>query len=278
MTVQPPIAIIAAAGDSPLAFAEKLRAQGRTVHIFAIEHSATADFKNFEIVRFPIGSIGLVISEMKKRECKELVFSGHLKRPPLHSIKPDMQGLKILAKVLTKGDDQALRIIKDTFIKEGINVIDPADIIPETYADKGVMCGQFPDDAIKVSIQTGVQFLQAATVFDVGQGCVVQGERILAMEGAEGTDALLKRAADLIDLDWGEPIFIKLMKANQDPSLDPPGFGLDTVKHCAKAKIKIIALEADRVVIFKKPEVIAEAERRGVSLIGIDTKDVLSNA
>ena len=273
MSKRMPIAIIATSGDAPLELAHTLRDQGKEPIVFAIENVTSADFNDFDVITFPIGAIGKVIREMKKRDCDQLVFSGNLKRPPLHTIKPDIVGLKILTKIVAKGDNQAMKIIKDVFVKAGISVIDPVEIIPESYATEGVMTGQMPDDKVQLSIRIGIGILQAATVFDIGQACIVQNERILALEGAEGTDDLIKRTADLIRHDVGVPVFVKMMKVDQDPSLDPPGFGVETVKECNKANIKMVVLEAGRVMMLKKADVIAEAERQGITIVGIHASD-----
>lgn len=274
MSLRVPIAIIATSGDAPLDLAHTLRNQGKEPLIFSLEDITTADFHEFEVITVSIGAIGKMISEMKKRQCNQLVFSGYLKRPSLPMIKPDIHGLKLLAKIMSKGDDQAMKIIKDAFVKEDIEIIDPAHIIPESFAHEGVMSGNKPDDTVFASIRLGARMLHAASDFDIGQSCIVQGERILAVEGAEGTDALIKRTAMFIDSDLDLAVFVKMMKTHQDPSLDPPGFGLDTIKECVEANIKVIALEIGRVMMFKKSDVIAEAERQGITIYGFNASDV----
>ena len=61
---------------------------------------------------------------------------------------------------------------------------------------------------------------------------------------------------------------MKMLKASQDPALDPPGFGVETVHNAVAAGIKTIALQADAVVMINKEATLKEAKALGLSIVG----------
>ncbi|MGC8059698.1 UDP-2,3-diacylglucosamine diphosphatase LpxI domain-containing protein, partial [Salmonella enterica] len=54
-----------------------------------------------------------------------------------------------------------------------------------------------PDEAARATIATGRALLAALSHYDVGQAAVVASDRVLAVEGPEGTDRMLARARAL---------------------------------------------------------------------------------
>ena len=187
------IGIIAAAGEMPLDVARSIIDQGHNVFVIKLKDMATADLSIYPAVELNIGQIGKMINVLKENNCHDVALVGKVHRPSLLSVKPDMRGAKIMTKVLAASDDKALRLIRDEFAKDNINILDIADLMPKIYADEGVISGRAPEKDEHEAIRLGIEFLSAVGQFDVGQGCIVQGERILALEGAEGTDSLLQK-------------------------------------------------------------------------------------
>ena len=262
------IGIIAAAGEMPLDVARSIIDQGHNVFVIKLKDITTVDLSIYPAVELNIGQIGKMINVLKENNCHNVALVGKVHRPSLLSVKPDMRGAKIITKVLATSDDKALRLIRDEFAKDNINILDIADLMPKIYADEGVISGREPEKGEHEAIHLGIAFLSAVGAFDVGQGCIVQGERILALEGAEGTDNLLHRTAPFIDQDLSSAVFIKMLKPSQDPSLDPPGFGADTVRSAAASGIKMIALQAGAVIMIDKPSILEAAHKLGVSIFG----------
>ena len=86
------------------------------------------------------------------------------------------------------------------------------------------------------------------------------------MEAFEGTNAMLERAGKFGAKNC---LFVKLGKPKQDTRFDVPVFGLQTLKAMKGAGIKNAAIEAGFSAFIKQKEVIREAQRLGISLLGI---------
>jgi hypothetical protein len=111
----------------------------------------------------------------------------------------------------------------------------------------------------------GVRIAQEMARLDIGQGVVVSGGTVVAVEAFEGTDAMLRRAGTL---EAKEPVFIKTSKPNQDFRFDVPVFGRETLKVMREAGIHAAALQAGSTLILEKDLVLAEAKEAGIQLIG----------
>jgi hypothetical protein len=96
----------------------------------------------------------------------------------------------------------------------------------------------------------------------------------LAVEAAEGTDAMLRRIPDLRESLRGTPekkrgVLVKALKPTQDAKTDMPVVGVATVKNAAAAFLAGVAVEAGKALILDKRAVAAEADRLGLFVTGI---------
>jgi DUF1009 family protein len=109
---------------------------------------------------------------------------------------------------------------------------------------------------------------------DVGQAAVVCEGLALAVEAAEGTDAILRRIPTLRESLRGTAgkkrgVLVKALKPTQDAKTDMPVVGVQTVRNAAAAFLAGIAVEAGNALILDKQAVAAEADRQGLFVVGV---------
>ena len=109
---------------------------------------------------------------------------------------------------------------------------------------------------------------------DVGQAAVVCDGLALAVEAAEGTDAMLGRIGALRESlrgTSGRPrgVLVKALKPTQDAKTDMPVVGITTIRNAHAAHLSGIALEAGAALVLDKAAVAAEADRLGLFVIGV---------
>jgi DUF1009 family protein len=101
---------------------------------------------------------------------------------------------------------------------------------------------------------------------------IVQNGRVIAIEAAEGSDAMIARTTALLDPDGGIACFVKMRKSAQDLRLDMPVMGCKTILSAANAGLSLLAIEADSVLLADDIVAIkALCKTRGITLIGIDS-------
>jgi DUF1009 family protein len=192
-------------------------------------------------------------------------------------LRPDFDGVKLLGKMVKKGDDNALRVIAAYFAEKGIEIIAPDHFLPDRKmplgfvhnglnADPGAICSEASE-----AITYGVSVLAALGTLDVGQSVIVQNGRVIAIEAAEGSDAMIARSATLLDPDGGVGCFVKMAKSTQDLRLDIPVFGVDTIRGAAMAGLSLLALEVETVLLADDLlSIQTTCAAHGITLIGIE--------
>jgi hypothetical protein len=109
----------------------------------------------------------------------------------------------------------------------------------------------------------------------MGQACVVAGERILAIEGPEGTDSMLDRVRSFrrpfsrIRVDPGG-VLVKTAKRGQDLRVDLPAIGPRTMANVRRAGLKGVAIGSGVTLILDQEETIATADRLGLFLAAVE--------
>ena len=122
--------------------------------------------------------------------CTSMVMAGRIRRPSLADLKPDAAAVSLLAKAVGRGDDALLRAISGYFSEAGIETLAPDSLMPRVRMPEGPLAGLVGASGTG-DIELGVTVLDALGDHDVGQGVVVQDGRVIAIEAAEGTDAML---------------------------------------------------------------------------------------
>ena len=80
----------------------------------------------------------------------------------------------------------------------------------------------------------------------------------------EGTDQTLERGCSS---GREECPVIKVSRTTQDYRYDSPGVGPLTLEGLVRGKATVLALEAGRVMVINRDEVVAQADRAGISII-----------
>lgn len=253
-----PLAIIAGAGDFPPRLASLAAAGGRRVFIAALEGAAVpAAFGTADLQGYRLGQLGRLLEDLRRREITDLVLIGSLPRPSFGALRPEASTLKYLphfARAFRGGDDHLLRGVVTFFEGQGFTVHGPADVAPQVTAPFGPLGRKTATAAQRDLMTRGFQLLAALSPFDVGQAAVLADHRIIAIEAAEGTDAMIRRVGEMVSsgrlrLAKGDGVLVKAPKEEQDLRVDMPAIGAETLRNVAAAGLSGIALRAGRVLV-----------------------------
>jgi DUF1009 family protein len=268
-----PLGIIAGGGDLPGRVAAAAAAAGRAVFIVGLEGFAEpAVLRPWPHATARIGAAGRILRLLREAGSQDLVLVGPVKRPSLLAMRPDAESARILARIgraAFAGDDGLLAAVLRIFAEEGFRVIGAHEILTDVLAPRGQLGRVAPDALAMTDIARGVAVARALGAVDVGQGCVVQQGVVLAVEAAEGTDAMLARCGSLARPGPGG-VLVKLVKPGQERRADLPTIGARTVAGAAAAGLRGIAIEAGGTILAEREAAIAAADAAGLFLLGID--------
>jgi UDP-2,3-diacylglucosamine hydrolase len=188
----------------------------------------------------------------------------------------DLGALKTLPFLLSLGkggDDHVLSRIVRFFEDKGYRVHGAGDVAPEIMAGVGKLGDKAPSAEDRADIDLAFEVVRALGRFDVGQAAVVIKGHVLAVEAAEGTDAMLARCAELREAGRAGRggrggVLVKAPKPGQEERVDMPTIGPDTVIKAAVAGLAGIAV-GEQVLMAERAATIAAANTYGLFLLGV---------
>jgi DUF1009 family protein len=248
------------------------RAAGREVFVVGLEGFADpvilAPWPH-EFLR--IGAAGRILAALRAHGCRDLVLIGTVWRPSMLDLRPDAEGVRVLARIgraAFAGDDGLLAAVVRVLGEEGFRILGVHEVLNEVLGPAGLLSRVEPDALAMADVRRGIAVLDALGRVDVGQGCVVQQGMVLAVEAAEGTDAMLARCAGLARPGPGG-VLVKLVKSGQERRADMPTIGPATIAAAASAGLRGVAFEAGGTILAEREETVAATDMAGLFLLGL---------
>jgi DUF1009 family protein len=266
------LGLIAGNGKFPLIFAEQAKRAG--VSVVAVAHRGETP-KAIEgvadsVTWVYVGELGKIIRTFEEAGVREAVMAGGIQKVKLFSnFRPDLRGAAFLARVRSREDDQLLRGVADELEGQGIRILESTLFLSEIVSGEGVLGRRAPSAEQREDIRIGFSTAKAVGKLGIGQTVVVKGRVVLAVEAVEGTDAAIRRGASL---GKGGFVVVKVSKPQQDLRFDVPAVGLETVKLMEETKGAVLAVEAGKTILLEKDDLLREANRAKIAVVGVGEK------
>lgn len=272
------LGVIAGGGNLPVEIAQHCERAGRPFFVIRLK-----GFAGEEIARYPgadvgIAELGKCFKTLKRAGCEAVTLVGVVDRPDFKALTPDLRGLMALPGVIAaarNGDDALLRQLLGEFEKEGFAVEGAHEVMGDLTLAAGPLGAVAPSDEQMADVRHALRVARAIGQLDVGQGAVVCDGLVLAVEAQEGTDAMLRRVAELPRNIRGTAeaprgVLAKAPKPIQETRIDLPTIGLNTIQRAAQAGLAGVAGEVGRLLVLDREAVIALADELGVFVVGVD--------
>lgn len=274
----PKLGILAGRGELPARLVSTCRAVGRPFFVVAFTgETDPATVADAPHAWSEATQVGRILGLLREAGCQELCLIGPVGRPDLAHLIPDWQGIKLLpriAQALRRGDDAVMAVLVGFLEEEGFRVVGAEAVASGLAAPAGALGRLRPSPEDRADIARGVEVVRALGRLDIGQAAVVRQGRVLAVEAAEGTDALLAR---LVAWRPTTPsgVLVKLPKPGQERRADLPTIGLPTLAGAIAAGLAGIACEAGGALLTDRQALATEADAGGVFLYGLSVGDGL---
>lgn len=273
------LAIIAGGGFLPVYLADAARAAGENPVIAVLKDEPPRDWSAYDHALLGVGDFAGFEALFDRYDVRRIVMSGSVRRrPEWREIRPTFLSLLkmpgVVRTLLTSGDDTVLKMVIGLLEVKGRRVIGAHEIAPDLLATTGPLGRNKPSEEDLKDIRQASRAADALGMLDVGQGAVSVGGRIVALEGAEGTDEMMARVASLRTAarisTRRKGVLVKLCKPQQDLRADLPSIGVSTVANAKAAGLAGIAVEAGRALLLEREAAIAAADEAGLFIYGID--------
>lgn len=271
------IALVAGSGRYPEILIKVLREHRVKVGIMALPGFDPKDqFSDLIDSEVTLENFCQCLAQQRQNGCQHLAFAGGVQRPNVPSNDTSDMLIDIYS-----GDDTVLRDIVAIAENEGFEIIGGHELAPDCFLAGGnwIPTRHQPNDGNRRDIQRAVDIVDAMGRVDVGQAAVVVCQLCVAIETLSGTDAMLKFAAQTINdikplPNEARGVVYKGAKPHQELRLDMPSIGPQTIRQVHQAGLAGIAVEANRVLLLDRQDIIAEADRLGVFIWSLNKSDL----
>jgi UDP-2,3-diacylglucosamine hydrolase len=270
------IGILAGGGRLPLMIAESALARGTHVHIVAIRGEADAEIERFPHTWVNWGQIGRMLTTLRREGGNELVIAGGVQRPDFWHIRPDAGFFaslpQIAGLIAAGGDDSVLSRVVRFFEHKGLHVRGAHEIAPDLLAAAGDLIDTELAPEHLRDAEIGFAVRRHLARLDAAQSVVVAMGRVLAIEGAEGTDRMLERVLDLREEEEAtvrRGVLAKGPKPGQELRIDMPAIGPRTVDSVVAAGLAGIVVEEGGVLVLDREETLRRAAANACAIHGL---------
>jgi len=268
------IALIVGGGDLPLLIVESLQKKKIPFIIICFDSvKIDTPISELRVLHVSFENIAQLFDDLKKMKIDRVAFCGYFTPPKINfdQIEPKSQPIitKLVSK-LDKGDSILFDEIINQFKKKSISIINLFELIPESFAEPGVLTAVKPSIADTKDIIRAEELFASISKGDLGQSLIVEDGRCLGVEASPGTDALLEFIIQIVRPQISEHsseirgVFYKAPKIGQSLLIDIPVIGEKTVRNVKQSGLSGIAIKAQKVIILNKAGTVKLANELGV--------------
>jgi len=254
------IGLIFGESDFPKKILKKIRNKKKYLIIDLTSKKIFKKEKNSYSVS--IGQFGKILKILRENNCNKILFAGRVKKPNFLKFKLDFKGVIYLSSIVKKsrvGDAAILREVIKIFKKEKITTVSSLFFTPELALKKGVYTKIDADIQDKKDIKKAILTLNKLNKYSFSQGVVVRKNNVIALEGKDGTQQMLKKCTNKKIQNSG--VLVKFPKQKQDLRIDLPTIGINTLIQCKVSGLKGIVLKNKQNIFLDKKKAISFANR-----------------
>ena len=262
------IGLIAGEGDFPLLLAQGALGAGVELFVFGVHGLASDRLKalctNFYTLK--LTDFTRLFELCRAHDIHHVTMAGRVPHKVLlRQVSLDPRIMKVLGRLRNKKADSLLKAATLEIEKEGIEVLDSTIFLKSCMPRPGVLTPNCPPkDAILKDMHFGYPIAKEIARLDVGQTIAVKNQIVVAVEGVEGTDALIRRAGELAG---SGVVFVKVSKPRQDMRFDVPVIGINTFRNMADVKAGGLIVTAGQTIFLNHEESVVLAEKAGIAVL-----------
>jgi len=264
------IGLMAGSGNLPAIFADRAKAKGDRVVAFCLKGVTDKAIEGHvdKACWFDWGNFKAALLALATEKVKKIILLGKIDKELIFTQekKLDAEAKKVLGGIRDRKDYSILNAVSRALAAFGIEILDSTTYMDDLLPSRGVLTGNSPDTGQLEDIEYGKLVAKKMSGEDIGQAVAVKDKTVICVEGAEGTDAAIKRAGEL---SGGGFVVVKVARPDQDMRFDVPLVGPDTLKALARAGGKCLAIESSRMFLMDRAEVVRLADASGISVVVI---------
>src|SRR5437660_1856529 len=263
------LGLIAGNGRFPFLVLEGARKAGTSVAVAAIREETDPEIERAaeRVIWVGLGQLGKMLRFFKNEGVEKAIMAGQVKHVQIFSgAIPDVRMLKMLLRLPKRNTDALIGAVADELAAEGIELIDSTFFLKDQLPQTGILTKRAPDERERGDIEYGLEIAREIARLDLGQTIVIRDRACVAIEAMEGTDAVIRRAAELVR---GRLTVVKIAKPDQDMRFDVPVVGIPTIESMVASGATCLCVTAGKTLIFDRDETIKLANKHRIAITAV---------
>jgi DUF1009 family protein len=260
--------LIAGNGQFPFLVLDSARRQNLDVIVAAIKEET---FPEIESCGYPVhwlglGQLGKLVRIFREGGVRKAIMAGQVKHVQIFgSAIPDLTMIRMLAGLKHMNTDSLIGGVARILEEEGIALLDSSILLKPFMAVSGVLTGRGLNEREEADVSYGRPIAYRIASMDIGQTIVVRERAVVAVEAMEGTDAVIRRAGELVNKE--DLTIIKVSKPKQDLRFDIPVIGLATIENMIASGCTALVVDAERTIIFDQEQLVKTANDNNIAIV-----------
>ncbi len=262
------LGLIAGEGRFPFMVVAEAERQGISLVTLGIEGEADEALETEcdEFQWIGIGQISRCVKTFRAAGISQAIMAGRVRHVRVFQLlKPDRLMLKVLSRLPSRTTEAMLKTLADVLSEEGVELIDSTTLLTRFLASDGAMTKRKPNKEEMVDIEFGARQARGLAALDIGQTVVIKRKSVVAAEAMEGTDDTVRRSGVVVK---GPLVVVKVARPDQDIRFDVPVVGPTTIDSMVDAGASVLALEAGRVLLVDRDELLGKADEHRIAVYG----------
>ncbi|MFO8056536.1 MAG: UDP-2,3-diacylglucosamine diphosphatase LpxI [bacterium] len=268
------LGLLAGTGRLPVMVAEAAARAGHRVYTFGFQGMMSPELYRVseEVNEFPFCRLAPIMSRMEEKGISRVVTIGAITQMSFLSGTPRFDDLAL--EIWKRLEDRRVDTVMGELVKEltahDIQVVEALRFLQDHLVSAGVLTGREPSEPEWEDVRFGFAMAKAIGGLDIGQTVVVKHRAVMAVEAVEGTDRAILRGGRIAGK---RAVVAKVAKPGQDMRFDVPAAGVETIESMKEVSASALALEAGKVLLVDREDVISRAEEAGICIIGLTEKE-----
>jgi len=211
-----------------------------------------------------VGQLNRLLKFFNEHKVHHAIMAGQIAPKNLFDLRPDLKALLLLGKLKHRNAESIFAAIADELARIDVDLLPATTFLEHCLASAGLIVGAKLSRREEEDVDLGSKMAKEIARLDIGQTVVVKNGTVLAVEAFEGTNDAIKRGGALAR---EGAVMIKVAKPDQDMRFDVPVIGVETIRVAAEAKLRVIAIEAEKTLLLERDAIVDLANRSKISIV-----------
>jgi len=211
-----------------------------------------------------VGQLNRLLKLFREQKVHHAIMAGQIAPKNLFDLRPDLKALMLLGKLKQRNAESIFAAIADELANVDVNLLPATTFLEESLARAGLIAGPKLSQQEQDDVDLGWKIGKEIARLDIGQTIVVKSGTVVAVEALEGTNEAIKRGGALAR---EGAVMVKVAKPKQDMRFDVPVIGLETIRICTEARLRVIAVETGKTLLLERDAIVDLANRSKISIV-----------